>query len=252
MEKKMVFRLLSVSIAVASLAIASAACHAETVVDLYFANGDGANTRTGGSFALSTADAGSATGIAAVIGGVLSTGPTVTLSDGGFTGVYSLSTNIITNGGSDFVSRGLTGALGTETDGLIGPPTPFGVSSVGIENVELTFESGDDVFLFDGYTGVLFGNADAGEVGTVGTGPNAIDFSFDAGDDGIIASADAFAPIGDLLTQPTFVAAFGEGLSVNAVRAQFVLNPDVVTVPEPSSIALIGLSSLIVFRRRRR
>ena len=248
----MLFRLLSVSIAVASLAIASAACHADTVVDLYFANGNGAGTQTGGSFALSTADAGSATGIGTVIDGVLSTETTVTLSDGGFTGVYSLSTNIITNGGSDFVSRGPTGALGTETNGLIGPSTPFGVSSVGIEDVELTFESGDDVFLFDGYTGVLFGNANAGEVGTVGTGANAIDFSFDDGDLGIVASDDAFGPIGNLPNQPTFISAFGEGLSVNAVRAQFVLNPDVVTVPEPSSIALIGLGSLIVFGRRRR
>ncbi len=212
---------------------------AAAVVTLDFAatNGSGPVANLGSSVTLSTTDSGSTTGIGTVQGGVTSNATTVTLVDGVYTGVYEIAVDVSDTGtGAAGVGRGGTGTLSPGGD-LFGSG-----EELTIDNLVLTYVSGDDVFQFDGFIGVLFGNAAGAEVGTA----NGVDF--DSGSSGgWVGNGNLFAPTGAIPLASSVVIS-GNGMSFNVVDAQF----SAVAVPEPSSAALLGLGGLALILRRRK
>jgi hypothetical protein len=169
---------------------------------------------------------------------------TVTLSDGGYTGVYNLSVDIAAVGG--VVYRGGTGTLGVG-DGLIGDAEELTFS-----NVVLTFVSGDDKFQFDGFTGIAVANLGTGETFTMTDGSttlmNTVNGDSNEGNGGFtttLAWDEAGAPA--LANTVTVISTTGgNGGSINVLDAQFV------AIPEPATLGLVAAfgGGLLFVRRR--
>ncbi len=136
----------------------------------------------------------------------------------------------VTDGDDAVIGRGGVGAIGSAT-------------SLTFSDVVLTNVSGDDVFQFDGFSGVYLGSTDGtNDLATVNGGeafaPVAAGNSINSGNP---AELVAFAPVSSLE-----IGFAGGSLAVNGVAANFSV------VPEPASMALIGLGSLAMIGRRRK
>ena len=162
-----------------------------------------------------------------------SAGGTVTLMDMGFTGVYNISVDIASTGTAvpvPEVGRGGSGTLSPGGDLFQAD------EELTVDNVILTFVSGDDVFQFDGFTGVVFGNIGGTEEGVA----NGLSFDVDGG-------GRVLTPVNTIPLSDTVVLS-GPGISINSVVASF----SAVGVPEPSSLAILAMGAIGIAVRRRR
>ena len=163
----------------------------------------------------------------------------VTISEGGFTGVFNISLQVdamtptVT---ATPVQRGGVGALGVEAGSGIGA-----AESLTISNLTFDFVSGDDVFQFDGFSGIYIGNVTAGETAQLNGGT-----PFEPALDGSnqIQSTDPITPLGGLFSSVTLAGDTGV-VTIEGINAEFSV------IPEPSSVLLLGLSGLALLRRRR-
>ena len=172
--------------------------------------------------------------------GIDGTGATVT---GTFTIAVTVTTSATVNGitTTPDINRGGVGAPGVGGGNLINPGETFTVS-----NPILTSVSGApaSAFQFDGFTGIFVGAVDAGEEAIVNGGTP---FEPTLTGNSLLptnATEDPFTPFA-LSPTATLGSSVG-GFSFNGVEAQFS-----AVVPEPSSVALLGLSGLVLLRRRR-
>lgn len=152
---------------------------------------------------------------------------TVTIDDGAFSGVYEISVtveNVAVNGATAVgIARGGSGTLGTAA----GNSLTDADQTLVFDNVVLTFVSGDNVFRFDGFTGVRIGNLSGTEVATITDGNGTELISIADGDPGEGGGND-FGPTAPFALSSTVIYS-GVGTSLNVLDAQFSLLP-----PEPS------------------
>ena len=212
-------KLIFSSLTAFGLAIGSAC--AQTTIGLDFAaqNGGALAVFDGTSATLSTADVGELTAIGFVQDGEPNgIDTTVTLTEGGFSGVYQISVDI--SAITESVARGGSGTLGT-TGG--GSNLMTAGEALTFENVVLTFVSGDNAFRFDGFNGVRIGNLSGAEVATISDrGDNNLITIID-GDEGEGGGND-FGPTAPFALTPSVVYV-GAGTSLNVLDAQFSLIP---------------------------
>ena len=257
----MSLRFLSAAVITACLAFSQAAVTAETVVGLSFievgSQFGASNLNATETFSTASTDDLRLNTIVDPFGGGAAQSGIITLTDGAFTGDYNISVNIAAGTGTT-IGRGGSGTISPVSTV---PPVSAGgdLFQVGeqltFSDVLLTKVSGDD-FVFDGFTGAIFGNAnaDSGEAGTA----NGTTFTItDVSVPGINTSGRGLAPFGAIPLASTIVASgnqgttgLTDGVSLNAVAAQF--SAVGASVPEPSSLALLGLGSLTVLVRRRK
>ena len=150
-----------ICLGVATLAasLLASTANADLVIGLDFTENSATNVPVGtalGTTFDTVATSGSATYIQQVIdddGTATQTGGNVILSDGVFTGEYSISLDAVTSDGS-ILQRNGSGTLGSAAG-------QFNDVSVTFSNLQLTFISGDDVFEFAGFSGLAVGNQGA-------------------------------------------------------------------------------------------
>ena len=163
----------------------------------------------------------------------------VTITEGGFTGVFNISLQIdamtptVT---TTPVERGGVGALGVLAGGGISGPA----ESLTISNLTFDFVSGDDVFQFDGFSGIYIGNVSAGETAQL----NGTPFSPALDGSNQILADDPITSLGGLFSSVTLAGGTGV-VTIEGIDAEFSV------IPEPSSVLLLGLSGLALLRRRR-
>ena len=216
-----------------TLALTFSSAQAQVTVTLDFAAENGAQLHElSDDVTFSTTDSGTSTGIGTVLDGITSNETTVTLSDAGFTGVYQISVDVL-NLGPDGVpgvgiERGGTGTLGTLTGNVLldaGQTLTF-------DNVVLTHVSGDNVFQFDGFTGVFIGNLGNSEVATIQDGNGNTLVSIANGETGE-GGGNLFGPTrtfdNDVVSK--VIVYSGTGTTINVVDARFSLVP-----PEPQVV----------------
>ena len=165
------------------------------------------------------------------------------LTADGFTGFFNVSATLSSNNttaGSP-IQRGGVGAVGVFGNGqntLIN-----GDESLTVSDFVLDFVSGDDVFQFDGFSGVFLGNnqGDTGRTAQVNGVLIANDLTGNGG------TSFTLAPI-DLADSIEISGVTGNGLSLNGVQASF----SVAAVPEPSSALILGFAAFGCICKRRR
>ena len=236
------------SLAIAAMAFAYGSAQAVTVVTLDFTTGGQGELSTDETF--TTTDTGS-NQLGSAQGGVDLAPGNVTFTDAGFTGTYSISLdveNVGLNGVAAVgIERGGSGTLGTLTGDVLMDPD----QSLVVDNLVLTFVSGDDVFQFDGFVGGFTGNQGNRQGVEVSTYDDALGnnlLTVNTGDPGHGPGANSTPSVGlpnnfNGISQT--VVFEGVGTTLNSVTGQFS------AIPEPSSAALLGLTGLALLRRRR-
>ena len=171
----------------------------------------------------------------------------VTISEGGFTGVFNISLQIdamtptVT---TTPVERGGVGALGV----LAGGGLNGAQESLTISNLTFDFVSGDDVFQFDGFSGIFIGNVTPGETAQLNGGDP---FSPAADGSNQILEDDPITSLGGLFSSVTLAGGTNvAGTAAGAITLEGI-NAEFSVIPEPSSVLLLGLSGLALLRRRR-
>ena len=169
----------------------------------------------------------------------------VELTADGFTGTYNVSVTLSSNNltaGSP-IQRGGVGAVGVFGNGantLIN-----GDESLTVSDFVLDFVSGDDVFQFDGFSGVFLGNNQGALDRTAQVNgvliPN--NLTGNGGTSFTLASI-------DLADSIEISGVEGAGLSLNGVQASFSVAP--AAVPEPSSALILGFAAFGCICKRRR
>ena len=249
----MSLRILGVAMVLACLALSPSSVKAQTVIGLSFIESgntiDGSTqgtditltTTASGDLQLNTITDPFGEAPTAVVGAV-------TLTDGGFSGLYNISLDVESTGSvASGVGRGGSGTLSPGGNLFLAD------EELTFDNVVLTKVSGDD-FVFDGFNGVIFGNANAnsGENGTA----NGTTFTIGAASvPGINTSGRGIAPAGSFDLASSAIVSGGiidgsDGVSLNLLTAQFSA-VNAANIPEPSSLAVLGLGSLTLLRRRR-
>jgi hypothetical protein len=226
-------------IIVGAALLVAGAVQAAVVVGLDFVDtaNSGAVTSLGtGTVTLSTASTDNTLVMGTVVSAAQQLGA-VTLTDGGFSGVYHLSVDIASTGTGDTdVGRGGSGTLSSGGNLLsAGEALTF-------SNVQLSYVSGDDVFQFDGFTGVRIGNLSGDEACT------ANEITIVEGNAGE-GSGSSFTPTAafNLASTAVITSTVGTGgISINVVDAQFS------AIPEPATLGLLSVfgGGLLFFRRR--
>ena len=154
-------------------------------------------------------------------------------------GTFTVSITATDSTGATIL-RGGVGAFGAGTGNFIT-----------IDDVTLTNVSGDDVFQFDGFTGAFFGSTegtnDMGSIEGVTVTPVAAG-NLIGGTGEEILFADV-AGVDSLLTSVDLGNVAGT-IALNGVTAQFSVVG--AAVPEPSSLAILGLGGIALISRRRR
>ena len=170
----------------------------------------------------------------------------VTISEGGFTGVFNISLQVdamtptVT---ATPVQRGGVGALGVEAGSGIGAE-----ESLTISNLTFDFVSGDDVFQFDGFSGIFIGNVTAGETAQLNGGDP---FSPAADGSNQILEGDPITSLGGLFSSVTLAGGTNvAGTAAGSITLEGI-NAEFSVIPEPSSVLLLGLGGLALLRRRR-
>ena len=167
------------------------------------------------------------------------------LTADGFSGLYNVSVTLSSNNttADDPIQRGGVGAVGVFGNGqntLIN-----GDESLTVSDFVLDFVSGDDVFQFDGFSGVFLGNnqGDTGRTAQVNGVLIANDLTGNGG------TSFTLAPI-DLADSIEISGVTGNGLSLNGVQASFSVAA--AAVPEPSSALILGFAAFGCICKRRR
>lgn len=174
----------------------------------------------------------------------------ISWTDGTFSGTVHVAFGISATGTPDAgvtlaanpIRRGGRGAFGLESDnggnrGLLEPDE----GSVTINNIIITQVSGDD-FTFDGITAIYLGNGGFGDAYEAGTVNGVAATSFVSGGN---TDASGFNAVAGLPSSAEIAATAGE-FSINGIQLQ------ITGIPEPSSVALLGLGALGFLGHRRR
>ena len=171
----------------------------------------------------------------------------VTIADGGFTGIYNISLQVdamTPDVVATPVQRGGVGALGVEGGGGINGAT----QSLTISNLTLDFVSGDNVFQFDGFSGIYIGNVSTGETAAINGGAP---ISPAADGSNQILTTDPVTSLGGLFSSVTLAGGLDVAGTAPGVITLEGIDAEFSVIPEPSSVLLLGLSGLALLRRRR-
>ena len=171
----------------------------------------------------------------------------VTISEGGFTGVFNISLQVdamTPDVTATPVQRGGVGALGVEDGGGLNGAA----QSLTISNLTFDFVSGDDVFQFDGFSGIYIGNVSAGETAQINGGTP---FTPAADGSNQIQPTDPITPLGGLFSSVTLAGGLDVAGTAPGVITLEGIDAEFSVIPEPSSVLLLGLSGLALLRRRR-
>ena len=169
------------------------------------------------------------------------------LTADGFTGLFNVSVTLSSNNttaGSP-IQRGGVGAVGV----FGGAQTLIdGDESLTVSDFVLDFVSGDDVFQFDGFSGVFLGN-NQGALDRTAQVNGVLIPNLSTGSGG---TSFTLAPI-DLADSIEISGVTGGGLSLNGVQASFsVVAPEQPAVPEPSSALILVFAAFGCICKRRR